>query len=141
MNLPNDLVSQLAKLNKPEKKNDSQTIVYGTAVVNNGATYVQMDGSDQLTPIDRTADTQNGERVLVMLKNHTATIIGNVTSPSARSEDVKAIADDVLKIKEVVADTVTTKDLEAEKARIDSLEADNVVIKKDLKASSAEISD
>lgn len=141
MNLPNDLVSQLAKLNKPEKKNDSQTIVYGTAVVNNGTTYVQMDGSDQLTPIDKTTDTQNGERVLVMLKNHTATIIGNVTSPSARSEDVKAVANDVLKIREVVADTVTTKDLEAEKARIDSLEADNVVIKKDLKASSAEISD
>ena len=78
MGLSNDLLSQFAKITKDEKQTKKETTVYGTTVENNGKTYVKIDGSDLLTPASTTINTKNGERVTVMLKNHTATITGNV---------------------------------------------------------------
>ena len=147
MSLSNDLIAQFVKVTNDKTKDTKETtIVYGTTVVHEGKTYVQLDGSELLTPISSTADTVAGERVTVMIKNHTATITGNISSPSARTDDVKGIkldADNISKkISEfeiVVADKVTTNQLNAESARIDSLISDNVLIKDNLYAANAEI--
>lgn len=95
MGLTNELISAFAKITKDSSKDKTETIVYGTARQDGGKWYVQLDGSDLLTPILTTASVKNGERVTVMIKNHTATITGNITSPSANQGDVMLIADSV----------------------------------------------
>lgn len=89
MSLSSDLISQFAKItNDSANRKKETTIVYGTAVKLNDATYVKVDGSEILTPVSSTVDVRAGERVTVMIKNHTATITGNITSPAARLHDV-----------------------------------------------------
>ena len=95
MGLTSELVSAFAKITKDSSKTKKETIVYGTARQDDGKWYVQIDGSELLTPILTTASVKNGERVTVMIKNHTATITGNITSPSANQGDVMLIADSV----------------------------------------------
>lgn len=89
MSLSSDLISQFAKITNDSAGRKKETvIVYGTAVKLNDSTYVKVDGSEILTPVSSTVDVRAGERVTVMIKNHTATITGNITSPAARLHDV-----------------------------------------------------
>lgn len=125
MNLSNDLVSKFAKMNKEDNKKTSETIVYGTAVAYGDKVYVNLDGSDAVTPVTSTAEVKAGERVTVLLKDHSATILGNISNPSASTETTNKILDEydviVAKIGDfelLIADTVTTKKLEAELAII-----------------------
>lgn len=139
MALSNDLISQFVKVVNSEKKAKRETTVYGTAVDYNGATYVKLDGSDLLTPVETTADVKAGERVTVMIKDHTATVTGNISSPAARKGDVEEIGNKISEVEILVADKVSTKQLEAEKGRIDDLVAENIKVKEHLEASDAEI--
>lgn len=139
MSLSVDLISQFVKATKDDKQSKEETTVYGTTVEYNGSTYVRIDGSDLLTPISTTADTKPGERVTVMIKNHTATVTGNISSPSARTEDVQEIGNKISDFEIVIADKVSTKEFDAQKARIDELKADNVTIKGELNAANADI--
>lgn len=141
MELSSDLVSQFAKLVNGDKKDQTETTVYGTTVEHNGRMFVQIDGSELLTPVTTTTDMKADERVTVMLKNHTATVTGNLSSPAARTDDVQDIGNKVDQFEIVIADKVDTKQLAAEVARIDSLTADNVLIHDTLKATNAEIVD
>lgn len=142
MALANELISQFVKAtqNKEEKKTEST--VYGVVKIQNGKTYVQIDGSDSLTPATATADTKDGERVMVMIKNHTAVITGNVSSPAARVDDIADMTEVSNKISEfenIVSDTVSTDELRAESARIDNLITDNVLIRNQLSAAEGDI--
>ena len=121
MSLSSDLISEFVKVTKDDEKPKSETVVYGTTVVYEGSTYVKLDGSELLTPVSTTSATKNGERVTVMIKDHTATITGNMSSPSARSGDVEDISDG----------------LNTEKARINELIADDADIKGRLTATEA----
>ena len=139
MPLSTDLISQFVKVTKSEPKESKESTAYGTTVEYNGSTYVKLDGSDLLTPIVTTADVKSGERVTVMIKDHTATVTGNISSPAARTGDVKDLGNKISEFEIVIADKVSVAQLEAEIARIDSLVADNVTIKERLTASEAEI--
>lgn len=139
MALSNDLISQFVKVVNSEKKAKREATVYGTAVEYNGATYVKLDGSDLLTPVETTADVKAGERVTVMIKDHAATVTGNISSPAARKGDVEEIGNKISEVEILVADKVSTKQLEAEKGRIDDLVTENIKVKEHLEASDAEI--
>lgn len=139
MPLSTDLISQFVKVTKSEPEESKESTAYGTTVEYNGSIYVKLDGSDLLTPIVTTADVKSGERVTVMIKDHTATVTGNISSPAARTGDVKDLGNKISEFEIVIADKVSVEQLEAEIARIDSLVADNVVIKERLTASEAEI--
>lgn len=91
MNLPDKLVSQFAKILKPEPAKKKEETVYGTIVQQGLTKFVKIDGSDYLTPIDTTVDMLNGERVTVLIKNHTAIVTGNITSPAARAKSVESV--------------------------------------------------
>lgn len=133
MQLSADLVSKFVKATKDTKTQDGTTM-YGTVVMQNGTPYVRLDGSEILTPVTSMADVHSLERVMVLVKDHTATIMGNVSSPSARSDDVKALI-------EVVADKASIGDLKAINADIENLKADNVEISYKLTATEADIKD
>lgn len=139
MPLSTDLISQFVKVTKSGPEESKESTAYGTTVEYNGSTYVKLDGSDLLTPIVTTADVKSGERVTVMIKDHTATVTGNISSPAARTGDVKDLGNKISEFEIVIADKVSVAQLEAEIARIDSLVADNVTIKERLTASEAEI--
>lgn len=96
MNLSSDLISQFVKVTTNKDKKKTESVVYGTVVKYDGALYVKLDGSDLLTPMESTADVKDGERVTIMIKDHTATITGNITSPSARKDDVTDINNKVV---------------------------------------------
>lgn len=95
MALSTDLISKLVKVTNDKQATTREAIVYGTIVSTGGMKYVQLDGSDQLTPISSTTAVENGERVTVLIKDHTATVTGNLTSPSATVESVDKIAENI----------------------------------------------
>lgn len=145
MALSSDLISQFVRVTQNENTK-KETTVYGTIVEYNGSKFVRLDGSELLTPISTTADALDGERVTVTIKNHTALVTGNISSPAARTDTVKELDGTVKeigsKISEfeiIIADKVSVERLEAEIARIDTLVSENVTIKGRLDANEADI--
>ena len=129
MALSNDLLSQFAKKVVVEGKQETETTVYGTVTEYDGGMYVKIDGSDQLTPMNTTADVQPGERVTIRIKNHSATVTGNVSSPAARVGSVEEIDGKVkIAIDELEAQKAVIKKLDATYATIDELKATNAAI-------------
>lgn len=140
MALSSELISQFVKATKDDSsKDNNESTVYGTVKEYNGKKYVQLDGSDLLTPISSTTDTKADERVTVMIKNHTATVTGNISSPAARTDDVQEIGSKISEFEVVIADKVDTKELNAERARIDNLVSENAIIRGELDANTANI--
>lgn len=141
MGLSNDLISKFVKVTKDSTKKKKESTAYGTTVVYNGLTYVRIDGSELLTPVSTTTEIKNGERVTVTIKNHEATVSGNISSPSASGNTVEAIRNDVTKVGILVADKVSAEELSVQVGRIDSLTADNVKINEKLTANEGYISE
>lgn len=128
--LSSELVSQFVKSTKDTTKEQKETTVSGTTVIYNGKKYVRLDGSDLLTPVSTTTDFVADERVNVLIKNHTATVTGNMSSPAARTDAVQEIggkveeaAAEISEFQIIMAGKVTTDDLEAINATIESLKA------------------
>lgn len=148
MALSHEILSQFAKIVKADKKQNSESTVYGTVVTDgNGNKYVKLDGSDQLTPLsdnerpsaDSTTTSANeGERVSVLIKNHTATVTGNISSPSVRSGDFNDLSDQVTDIKKF--DIVIAEQVQANAAYIKKLQTDKAEVG-DLKAANAKITE
>lgn len=139
MSLSTDLISQFAKLTNENTNKNKETTVYGTIVESNGIQYVKIDGSDRLTPITKAVDTKvdesgNGDRVIVMIKNHTATVTGNISSPAARTDDVKELSNKITDV-----DILVAKRIDAQNATIDNLVADNAVIRETLSVTNAQV--
>ena len=63
-----------------EKKD---TTVYGKIVVVGNSTYVRFDGADDsmLTPVILGVCADDGDRVLVRIANHSATVVNNISNP------------------------------------------------------------
>ena len=141
MDLSNDLLSQFAKLTKNDENTKKEDVVYGTVVVHNDIKYVKLDGSEVLTPVTSTTEIEDQNRVMVMVKNHTAVVTGNISSPSASTDSVKQVSDRVAEFHTIIADKADIDELDAQTARIDSLVAENAVIKGQITASEAEISE
>lgn len=169
MNLSYDIISQFAKVvNSDKKEKNSESTVYGVIVADgNGNRYVKLDGSDQLTPLSdderpssdsTTANTAIGDRVAVTIKNHTATITGNTSSPSVRTDDfdelhsgveqivefdnaiIKKVQANEGYIKKLQTDKAEVGDLSAANAKIENLEANKASVK-ELNAAKGEIED
>lgn len=94
MSLSQNLIDQFAKLTKKEEEKKEVT-VRGTYKKIDNVEYVQLDGSDILTPVTSTVEAETGEKVNVLIKNHTATVTGNISSPSARNKSVQDLKDEV----------------------------------------------
>ena len=132
MPLSNEIVSEFVKVTRDYIENKTETTLFGTVVVQDNSKYVRIDGSDLLTPVTLTADVQNNERVTVLIKDHAAIVTGNISSPSARTDDVQEVGNRITEaendVQEVgnriteaeksIADKVSIKDFEEVTARI-----------------------
>lgn len=126
MALSNELISQFVKVTQDKEETKKESTAYGKIVESNGVKYVQLDGSELLTPIETTTVVHDEDRVMVTIKNHMAVVTGDFTNPSANNKDVVNIGNKITEFEIVIADKVTTEQLEAEIAKIDKLIADEI---------------
>ena len=107
MALDSFIVSDFVKVTT-EKKKKNETTVFGTVnsyTDSDGRKYVKIDGAEELTPVMTTAELKEGDRVAILVKDHSAIIMGNITSQSASTDTVE-------KVKET-ADTANTNATDA----------------------------
>ena len=124
VDLSRNIIKRYVQVASPEKITSNSETVYGT-VVNEGETlYVKIDGSNILTPVSSTIDIKANDRVLVLVKNHEATVIGSPSSPTARLEELNNLGTEVTEFK-----AVATRDLIAARADIDNLNANKLSVK------------
>lgn len=94
MALSKDVMLQFAKAMAPKQESKEATL-NATYKKIDGKEYVQLDGSDILTPVTSSVVAETDDRVKVIIKDHAATVIGNITSPSARNKDLNTLKDTV----------------------------------------------
>lgn len=147
MGLSSDLIAQFIKTTRDDSKKSNEESVYGVVSEQNGEMYVKLDGSDVFTPVVSTVKMKDGDRVVVRVKDHTATVTGNITNQSAGSKEVEVIegnvgtlleVDEVIvgylgadyaKIKELVANNITVDTLIADAIKADRAEIDELYAK------------
>ena len=148
MALSKELASMFAKaiVNSEKQTKAAETVMNATIVNDSGKMYAKIDGSDQLTPITSLTSIKNGERVSVLIKDHSATVTGNASDPSASQDTVNGIqavqneqGQWILEAETILADTVRTEDLEAVNATIENLKVTDATITGKLDAAEADI--
>ena len=82
MGLSSELASQFAKVTNDSSRNTNGTKLYGTITMLGEVPHVKLDGTEELTPISRTVEVAEDDRVEVMIANHSATVTGNLTDRS-----------------------------------------------------------
>ena len=85
--------SILKEFSDATKQKTPQGLTYlrGTIQGKGETKYVKIDGSESLTPINEVVDAKDGDRVLVTIQNHVATVLGNLTKPPSAYKTQEAI--------------------------------------------------
>lgn len=113
MGLSTELISQFAKITNDQKKSRiDEATLYGEVVECDDSVCVRFDGSEQLTPVTTitekdeegnitnfkygAASVKTGDRVSVSLKNHSATITGNLSDPPMGRAEIVTTEDSIL---------------------------------------------
>lgn len=90
--LSRSLLKEFAKVTKGTIGTGEQTkYVRGTVKISGDKKYVLIDGASTTTPISEVVDVDEGDRVLVSIENHKATILGNFTFPPSARKEQEAI--------------------------------------------------
>ena len=95
MELSSELISQFARITNDEPTINEGSTVYATYRLQGESAYVQIDGSDTITPVATTAGAKSGDRVTVLIKDHKAIVTGNLTDPSANKSTVEEMSKDL----------------------------------------------
>ena len=104
MGLPTVLVNQFAKTTNDKKDELKIETLYGKAKIVDGKQYVQLDGSDLLTPCTSTVTLKNDDRVIVSVGRHEAVVTGNLTVPAINEDGVTDVVTGV--VEKQVGETV-----------------------------------
>lgn len=113
MGLSADLISQFAKITNDQKTSKiDEVTLYGEVVEFEDRICVKFDGSSEITPVTTISDVDEdgnatnyrygsasvsaGDRVSVRLKNHSATITGNLSDPSMGKAEFVVAEDYIL---------------------------------------------
>lgn len=125
MGLSNKTIADFVKLvnSNNTQSTPKEATVTATVLELDGRTYVKVDGSDLLTPVSKTTSVKEGDKVTVLVKNHTATVTGNLSDPAASISKVDKQGSKITELEIVMAYKVTTDDLEAVNASIENLKA------------------
>jgi phage shock protein A len=157
MGLSHELISKFVKATNDSQKTDKkESIVYGIVrAVNDdtGVMSVELDGTyllgndenKQTIPASTTVKVAIGNRVIVMIKNHSAVITGNLGDPATNSQHVYEVNAETVKIantaKEeahdasskvnefglLIVQKLDVEEFTAEIARIGNLETDTLL--------------
>lgn len=91
MELSRHILKEFADVSRGVERDDKTQYLRGTIKSSGEAKYVRIDGSESLTPISEIVDVKVGDRVLVTIENHEATILGNLTKPPSAYKEQEAI--------------------------------------------------
>ena len=139
IDLSRNIIKRYVEVVAPEKITSDSETAYGTVVSVGEELHVMIDGSSVSTPVSSNIDLKDGDRVLVLIKNHEAIVIGSPSSPTARLEELKKLDGKVSEFETVIADKVGASELVAIRASIDDLKASDADITGKLSANEAEI--
>ena len=132
MRLSAELISQFAKVTNDKSVTKKESTSYGTIVTRDDVDYVHIDGaftkdgSVILIPLTATVSVQNGDRVIVSIRNHMAVVTGNLTNPSTTVEHVTQVEKTISK--EIQTNYAQIDSLSAAEAEIEKLKANDVLI-------------
>lgn len=113
MGVSNELISQFAKITNDQKTSRiDEVTLYGEVIEYQDMICVKFDGTEEITPVTTVvekdeqgnitnykygaASVKTGDRVSVNLKNHSATITGNLSDPPAGRAEFKVDEDSIL---------------------------------------------
>lgn len=113
MGVSNELISQFAKITNDQKTSRiDEVTLYGEVIEYQDMICVKFDGTEEITPVTTVvekdeqgnitnykygaASVKTGDRVSVNLKNHSATITGNLSDPPAGRAEFKVNEDSIL---------------------------------------------
>lgn len=113
MSVSNELISQFAKITNDQKTSRiDEVTLYGEVIEYQDMICVKFDGTEEITPVTTVvekdeqgnitnykygaASVKTGDRVSVNLKNHSATITGNLSDPPAGRAEFKVNENDIL---------------------------------------------
>lgn len=137
MVLDSKLIKEFAQLTDDSEVKNQTTHLRGTIVSNSGGKYVQLDGSSTITPISEIVDVEEGDRVLVSIENHKATIIGNFTFPPSARKEQEAL-DQAGAAQESANNASSTANKAQEKAQEASSKADTAISQSSIASASAD---
>ncbi len=139
IDLSRNIIKRYVEVVAPEKITSDSETAYGTVVSVGEELHVMIDGSSVSTPASSNIDLKDGDRVLVLIKNHEAIVIGSPSSPTARLEELKKLGGKVSEFETVIADKVGASELDAIRASIGDLTVSDANITERLTASEGKI--
>lgn len=90
MKLPENLVKEFVKVTKDDAPKKTEFYVYGTAHVADNHIDVIFDGAKEPTPCTTSVTVEDGDRVMVMIKDRQAVITSNVSKPTINTDYLEA---------------------------------------------------
>lgn len=90
MKLPENLVKQFVKATKDNAPKKTEYYVYGTAHVVDNHIDVIFDGATEPTPCTSSVTVEDGDRVMVMIKDRQAVITSNISKPTVNADYLEA---------------------------------------------------
>lgn len=131
MDLSSFLVREFVNLYSKDNKSDG-TYAYGTVNLSSGKQCVTIDGSSVQTPVISSIDLKDGDRVMVLVKDHSATVMSNLTSPAVGNSSFSeykgkvSVAFDELTAKYIAADEALIGRIESKYVKTSKLESDYI---------------
>ena len=142
MELSKSLVDAFVKTTNDEKKTqNTNSLLYGNVVEQDGSLKVKMDGSGVIAPAVFNVEARKGDRVSITIEDHTVKVVGNITAPpsSRTATDLNPIVDKInLNISTITGDLADFKTGEFENLKSDVADFKETTTDK-LKSNDAEI--
>lgn len=142
MELSKSLVDAFVKTTNDEKKTqNTNSLLYGNVIEQDGSLKVKMDGSGVIAPAVFNVEARKGDRVSITIEDHTVKVVGNITAPpsSRTATDLNPIIDKInLNISTITGDLADFKTGEFENLKSDVADFKETTTDK-LKSNDAEI--
>lgn len=129
MSIDRSILSEFIKATN-DNKETKQTQLYGTVVTKGNTKCVKIDGSEIVTPVRSITDIKDEERVIVSIKDHMATVTGNMTNPSVGNDRVEFTEGKIDKFDHLFAGNITAENIAANSITADKILAGSITTDK-----------
>lgn len=129
MSIDRSILSEFIKATN-DNKETKQTQIYGTVVTKGNTKCVKIDGSEIITPVRSITDIKDEERVMVSIKDHMATVTGNMTNPSVGNDRVESAEGKIDRFDHLFAGNITAENIAAGSITTDKLLAGSITTDK-----------
>lgn len=129
MSIDRSILSEFIKATN-DKKESKQVQLYGTVVTKGNTKCVKIDGSEIVTPVRSITDIKDDERVIVSIKDHMATVTGNMSNPSVGNDRVESAEGKIDRFDHLFAGNITAENIAAGSITTDKLLAGSITTDK-----------